>query len=645
MTWLRTSLVPRILIIILGASSFAISVSGYYSAQDQRDLLLREIDRQGRLVAQATASFCTEPMLEYGAESVIETYAERVVEQDNHVMGVWITRADGKRIVEYYATDGIPPEYLDHYKAAVLLPEIAYDGTTTVEEYKIGEVNLLVSSWHAERALAASERRLFTQGVFSILIIFVLTVTLLMRSVSRPLGVLDRHARELGKGDLETPIRLNSRNELGRLARTLDDMRRNLKLSYEEIQSQNQELRELDRLKSQFLGNMSHEIRTPLNGILGSADLLLDSGITPEQCDLVRNLHSSGQALMMLIDDVLDFSKIEANQLLLAPSTFDPTEVLDEVISLLRPLAREKGLKIRRHVPNALHLMHADRHRLTQILVHLGRNAIKFTKEGSVTLRVQPSHDEECVLFEIEDTGIGILPEFVPRIFDAFRQVDSESTRRFGGAGIGLSIAKSLTQMMGGSIHVASEPDRGSRFFIELPRGQIDQAMARELMANFLPREGHEHPHHDASHEPHTKTTLLVENGSARHLFVLVVDDNAINRRLVARMVEGRGYEYRCAKDGAEALEAVQSQDPPFDIILMDCQMPVADGYEATRWIRQLDGYRGSVPIIAITANSTSGDRERCLEAGMNDYLTKPIQKNVLYKTIDRWMDETSCLG
>jgi PAS domain S-box-containing protein len=379
-----------------------------------------------------------------------------------------------------------------------------------------------------------------------------------------------------------------------------------------------QEAERLAQARSEFLANMSHEIRTPMNGVLGMLNLLKESPLTDEQRDLLGTAETSAKHLLEILNDILNLAKIEAGQMKLERTPTDLKRLVRETCDMIRPQARLKGILLREELPDDAELYaYADPTRLRQILLNLLSNAIKFTEQGEVlaTLVCLSAGTEQLRLrFEVQDTGIGIPPEKQAQIFEPFRQADGSTTRKYGGTGLGLAISRKLVELMGGSMGVESEVGKGSCFWFELT-----------LPASEPP-----------AHVRLEQEMRASEPTALTGLRVLVAEDNYVNQKVIRRTLEKWGVAVEIAENGQEALEWLARA--PFHLVLMDCQMPLMDGYEATRRIRAYEAPRGlHIPIIALTANALEGDREKCIECGMDDYLSKPINPDLLWEKLAQW--------
>ncbi len=369
------------------------------------------------------------------------------------------------------------------------------------------------------------------------------------------------------------------------------------------------------RVKSEFLATMSHEIRTPMNGITGMASLLLDTGLTDEQGEYATAIRDSAHVLVSLINDVLDVARIESGRMTVEQSPFEVGRVAQDVIDLLGALAHEKGLTLTLSVEAAVPAWFlGDAGRVRQVLMNLVGNAIKFTSQGRVEVRVRGdggAGGRWLVTLEVKDSGIGIAPGKLDAVFDQFVQADASTTRIYGGTGLGLAISRSLARLMGGDLTVESQIGRGSVFRLQLT---LD-ALAAPL-----------------NPAPAAKPQGAPARYEGRR--ILLAEDNLVNQRVASRMLEKLGAAVDIASNGRQAVDMALAGD--YDLVLMDCQMPLMDGFEATRRLRASPGPRAHVPIAAVTANAMTGDREKCLEAGMDDFLAKPIDRDKLTELLDR---------
>jgi PAS domain S-box-containing protein len=431
---------------------------------------------------------------------------------------------------------------------------------------------------------------------------------------SRGSAIRDESGRPVRFSGTTTDITLQKQQEesLKRYALDLEESKQRIELQAAELMEAHERAELASRAKGEFLANMSHEIRTPLNSVLGLTEILQDGNLDPDQKILLGTIRSSGEHLLTIINDILDFSKIEAGKLVLDPVPFRLADCVHQAIGMLELRAEQKGLALVEDISRDLpEWVRGDDGRLRQVLLNLLGNAIKFTEKGSVTVRVRPGAAADRIAFQVIDTGIGIPRSQQESIFAPFEQADGSTTRRFGGTGLGLSIVRRLVEMMQGRIGVESQEGVGSTFHFEVV------LTSSEPLATF-----------DAN--------TSRDRQEPAHLAVLVAEDVPQNQLLIRRILEQRGHRPVLADDGLAAIE--QAGTGAFDLILMDMQMPRCGGLEATTRIREDERAAGRprCPIVALTANALSGDRERCLAAGMDGFVTKPVRRDELFSEIAR---------
>ncbi len=407
-------------------------------------------------------------------------------------------------------------------------------------------------------------------------------------------------------------------NEIELLARVKNHLE--LKRASVEIRIAKEEAENALRTKSEFLANMSHEIRTPINGIIGMSDFLHGTELTPKQLEYVKIVRSSASSLLNLINDILDFSKLEAGRVVIEHIDFDIHELLEDTVKSIEFKCIEKGIYLKFSIDAQIpRVVNGDPTRFRQVMLNLISNAIKFTPSGGIEVKaslMNRTKNSEKVKIEIVDTGIGISPEGVNKLFKSFSQVDASTTRTYGGTGLGLAISKSLVEMMDGEIGVISEQTKGSNFWFTITLKKSNLQTLKIVTVQ------------------HTKRSA----DAKENLMVLLAEDNLVNQKVASIHLEKLGHRVDVADNGKIAYEKFISK--PYDIVLMDVQMPEIDGFVSTKMIRQYEAglhITEKIPIIAMTANAMQGDKEKCIEAGMDDYLSKPFTAESLNEILEKY--------
>lgn len=615
--WL--ALTPALLILVI--------LLGYFVTREVRTMDDYLNDKGQRVARQVAAA--SEYTLVTGDTSPVDALLQNTLDED--IIAIALQDERG-RILAQAASDDHSAFGSRFFNEAVMQPihdPHAMDASIP-HARKLGSVLIAVSDTPTRIAQRNSIFIALSIGL-SVLTLAFFMAWLIGRHIVRPLETITHVVSKIEAGNLGSRTPMQSNGEIGRLQRGINAMadsieshETTLRNTIEELKVAREQAETASQAKGNFLAIMSHELRTPMNGTLGMLELLARSNLDTSQKQQVDIAIESTRHLLSVIEDILDFSRIEQGKLELEPHYFNIADMLERCVATFEMEAARKGLELNLSIGSSLRrtAVYLDENRLRQVIVNLLANAIKFTSKGSVTIQLEQVATEGTALtfsIIISDTGIGIPADKITTIFESFRQVDSGMGRQYGGSGLGLAITHRLCELMNAAIEVHSAQGKGSSFRVTFSCKARDDTSHRDVLPErdvFKPLSG----------------------------CVLVVEDNSVNQFVIVNMLKQFGLEVLTANNGIEALVVLREQLP--DLVLMDCQMPGMNGFQATREIRAMaDPLRAGLPIMALTANAMTADRQECLSAGMDDYISKPVSLRRLYQAVRYWLKHKQSQG